>query len=75
MMFILLKPFDEREAEESRMQGLLPRLRGMLFGIQSGLVIPFAPPAIFGLGTFGGFTMEVLEQSGTGDIPTSLACT
>ena len=68
MMFTLLKPFDEREAEESRIQGLLPRLRGMLFGIQSGLVIPFAPPAIFGLGNFGGFTMEVLDQSGTGDI-------
>ena len=68
MMFTLLTPFDEREAEGSRVQGLLPRIRGMLFGIQSGLVIPFAPPAIFGLGNFGGFTMEVLDQSGTGDI-------
>ena len=68
MMFTLLKPFDEREAEASRIQGLLPRIRGRLFGIQSGLVIPFTPPAIFGLGNFGGFTMEVLDQSGAGDI-------
>ena len=68
MMFTLLKPFDERQTEESSLQGLLPRLRGMLFGVQSGLVIPFAPPAINGLGTFGGFTMEVLDQGGTGDI-------
>jgi len=68
MMFTLLKPFDERRAEESSLQGLLPRVRGMLFGIQSGLVLAFAPPSINGLGNFGGFTMEVLDQSGTGDI-------
>ena len=68
MIFTLLKPFDERQTEESSLQGLLPRLRGMLFGVQSGLVIPFAPPAINGLGTFGGFTMEVLDQGGAGDI-------
>ena len=50
------------------MQGLLPRIRGQLFGIQDGLVIPFAPPSIFGLGNFGGFTLQVLDQSGRGDI-------
>jgi HAE1 family hydrophobic/amphiphilic exporter-1 len=68
MMFTLLKPFDERQAEESSLKGLLPRIRGMLFGIQSGLVIAFAPPAINGLGNFGGFTMEILDESGTGEI-------
>ena len=68
MIFTLLKPFEERQAEESRIQGLLPRIRGRLFGIQSGMVIAFAPPAINGLGRFGGFAMEVLDQSGSGDI-------
>jgi len=68
IMFTLLKPFDQREKAESRLQGLLPRIRGQLFGIQSGLVIPFAPPAINGLGNFGGFSMEVLDQSGSPDI-------
>jgi len=68
MIFTLLKPFDERLAEESSLQGLLPRVRGMLFGIQSGLVIAFAPPSIRGLGNFGGFTMEVIDQGGAGDI-------
>jgi HAE1 family hydrophobic/amphiphilic exporter-1 len=68
LMFTLLKPFEERQSEESRLQALLPRIRGMLFGIQSGMVIAFAPPSIQGLGNFGGFSMEVLDQSGTGDI-------
>ena len=62
LIFAMLKPFDERQGEEHRIQGLLPRLRGPLFGIQSAFVIPFAPPAINGLGAFGGFTLEVLDQ-------------
>ena len=28
------------------------------------MVIPFLPPSINGLGTFGGFTYELLDQSG-----------
>ena len=44
------------------MQAVLNRLRGPLFGIQGALVIPFAPPSIQGLGAFGGFTFEVLDQ-------------
>ena len=34
------------------------------------MVISFAPPAIFGLGAFGGFEMQVLDQTGSGDIQT-----
>jgi HAE1 family hydrophobic/amphiphilic exporter-1 len=68
LMFTLLKPFDQRTAPEQRLQGLLPGIRGQLFGISSGFVIPFAPPSIQGLGNFGGFTMEVLDQSGGADI-------
>ena len=68
LIFTLLKPFAERTAAESRIQGLLPRLRGPLFGVQNALVIPFAPPAINGLGNFGGFTLEVLDQGGGADI-------
>ena len=68
MIFTLLKPFEAREGDEHRLQGLLPRLQGPLFGIQSAMVISFAPPAIFGLGAFGGFEMQVLDQTGSGDI-------
>jgi HAE1 family hydrophobic/amphiphilic exporter-1 len=28
------------------------------------MVIPFLPPSIQGLGNFGGFTYELLDQSG-----------
>jgi HAE1 family hydrophobic/amphiphilic exporter-1 len=64
MVFCSLKPFDERRSEEHRLQAVLTRLRGQLFGIQGGMVIPFAPPSINGLGAFGGFTFEVLDLRG-----------
>lgn len=63
LIFTLLKPFDEREEPEKRIQALLPRLRGPLFGIQGAIVVPFAPPGI-NIGNVGGFTMEVLDQGG-----------
>jgi HAE1 family hydrophobic/amphiphilic exporter-1 len=63
IIFTLLKPFDEREQAEERIQALLPRLRGPMFGIQGGLVIPVAPPGI-NIGNVGGFAMEVLDQGG-----------
>jgi HAE1 family hydrophobic/amphiphilic exporter-1 len=68
MIFTLLKPFDDRQGEGQGLQELLPRLQGQLFGIQSAMVIPFAPPAINGLGAFGGFEMQILDQSGGADI-------
>src|SRR5215212_7617051 len=67
MIFASLKPFDERRSDEHRLQAVLTRLRGALFGIQGAMVIPFAPPSINGLGAFGGFTFEVLDLAG-GDI-------
>jgi HAE1 family hydrophobic/amphiphilic exporter-1 len=63
IIFTLLKPFDERENAEERIQALLPRLRGPMFGIQGGLVFPVAPPGI-NIGNVGGFSMEVLDQGG-----------
>jgi HAE1 family hydrophobic/amphiphilic exporter-1 len=64
LIFAKLKEFDQRPGDEHRLPAILARLRGQLFGIQNAFVIPFAPPAIQGLGQFGGFTFEVLDQGG-----------
>src|SRR5256886_12678343 len=47
-------------------RSIINRLRGPLFGISGAIVIPFEPPAVQGLGTFGGFQFELLDQ-GTQD--------
>ncbi len=44
---------------------MVTRLRGKLLGgISGAIVVPFLPPPIRGLGAFGGFQFEVLDQTG-----------
>ena len=54
----------ERQGPRSSAQTLVGRLFGAFSKITDAMVIPFLPPAIQGLGTFGGFTYELLDQSG-----------
>src|SRR4029077_7848088 len=63
IVFVPLKSFREREGAEHTAAAVLNRLRGPLMGIPEALVIPFNPPAIQGLGEFGGFQF-VLEDQG-----------
>jgi hydrophobic/amphiphilic exporter-1 (mainly G- bacteria), HAE1 family len=64
LIFSAFKPYDEREGDEHSSQAIISRLRGPLFGIPGAIVVPFAPAPIPGLGEFGGFQFEVLDQSG-----------
>jgi hydrophobic/amphiphilic exporter-1 (mainly G- bacteria), HAE1 family len=63
IVFIPLKPFRERQGDAHTAAAVLNRLRGPLMSIPEALVIPFNPPAIQGLGQFGGFQF-VLEDQG-----------
>ena len=65
LIFSSLKPFDDRKGDDHSLKAVLNRLRGPLFGISGGFVIPFAPAPIPGLGEFGGFEFQVLDQSGS----------
>ena len=64
IMFAQLKDFSERRGAEHSAQAVLGRLYGEFSQITGALVIPFLPPSIQGLGQFGGFTYELLDQSG-----------
>jgi HAE1 family hydrophobic/amphiphilic exporter-1 len=68
LIFSTLKPFDDRKGKEHELAAVLNRVSGPLFGISGAMVMPFAPPPIPGLGTFGGFEFQVLDQRGSGDI-------
>jgi HAE1 family hydrophobic/amphiphilic exporter-1 len=67
IIFVGLKPFDERGGAEHSAQAVLARLGGSLSGIRDAFVIPFLPPSIQGVGVFGGFQLEI-EDRGGGDI-------
>ena len=64
ILFIRLKPFEERTEDDQSAQAVVTRLRGALGGISGAIVVPFLPPPIRGLGAFGGFQFEVLDQTG-----------
>ena len=63
MIFANLEGFDKRKGEEHSAAAVIGRLRGQLAGIPGALVAPFNPPAVQGLGQFGGFQFE-LEDLG-----------
>src|SRR5581483_2010695 len=54
----------ERKGEQRSAKAVLGRLYGEFSQITDAMVIPFLPPSIQGLGQFGGFTYELLDQTG-----------
>lgn len=62
MVFVNLKPFSQRQGDAHSAQAVINRLRGPFFGISGAVVVPFSPPAVQGLGNFGGFQLEVEDQ-------------
>jgi HAE1 family hydrophobic/amphiphilic exporter-1 len=59
IVFVPLTSFDKRKGDAHSAAALLANMRGPLSQIQGALAIPFNPPAVQGLGNFGGFTFEV----------------
>jgi len=64
LVFMTLRPYAQRQGKEHSASAVVNRLRGPLFGISGALVIPVEPPAVQGLGAFGGFQFEVQDQGG-----------
>ncbi|NJK40788.1 MAG: MMPL family transporter [Acaryochloridaceae cyanobacterium SU_2_1] len=73
LIFSLLKPWSERTRPEQSVAGVVggffPQPSGLfpkLLSIQDATVIPFTPPAIQGLGNFGGFEFHLQDRIGVG---------
>jgi hydrophobic/amphiphilic exporter-1 (mainly G- bacteria), HAE1 family len=67
IIFATLKDFDQRKGAAHSVEQVVNNLRGGLMGLSEASVVPFVPPAIFGLGNFGGFAYE-LQQTGGGSL-------
>jgi len=67
IVFVPLTSFDKRKGDAHSAAALLQRMRGPLAGIQGAMAVPFNPPAVQGLGNFGGFTFE-LEDLGRNSV-------
>jgi len=63
--FVQLKPWEERSAPEAHAREVVNALNAAFAQeIPEGRVLAFGPPAIPGLGTGAGFTMQLQDRSG-----------
>jgi HAE1 family hydrophobic/amphiphilic exporter-1 len=69
MVFLNLADFKDRKGSEHSGPAVVEKMRAQLAAIPGGLVIPFNPPSVQGLGQFGGFTFE-LEDLGRNTLQT-----
>ena len=63
LIFVGLRPYDQRKGKDHTAVAILNRLRPQLFGISGAIVFAALPPAINGLGAFGGFQFVVQDQA------------
>lgn len=66
IIFASLKPVSERPGAAHSVMSVVGDMRGRFGGITGAIVAPFLPPAVQGLGTTGGITLELLDQGETG---------
>jgi hydrophobic/amphiphilic exporter-1 (mainly G- bacteria), HAE1 family len=62
LMFCALQDYDKRRGPEHSVSAIVARLRPKLFMIPGALIVPLEPPAIQGVGTFGGFQFELEDR-------------
>ena len=68
LMFTNLKPWSQRTKANQSAQAIIGRLRQQFAAIPEARILPNNPPAIRGLGSFGGFTLHLQELTSGGDI-------
>ncbi len=68
MMFVNLHPSDQRRGKGHTtadvIADLSPKLQSLMFIPNGGLVAMFQPPAVQGIGSFGGFQFMLQDQGG-----------
>jgi len=66
IVFETLKPFDQRGSKDSGM-AVAQRLQAKFAGINDAIIAIFPPPPVQGLGTIGGFKLQVEDRTDQGD--------
>ena len=66
VMFVQLKPFEERTDRSLLAFDTLKRLNAKFFGLREGFAFAVNPPSIPGMGTTGGFEFYI-QNRGSGD--------
>ena len=66
IVFVTLKPFDERKASSESAGAIAGALNGKFASIQEAYMAIFPPPPVQGLGTIGGFRLQIEDRGNLG---------
>ena len=66
IVFVTLKPFADRRSPELSGNALAKTLNIKFSSIQEAFIAMFPPPPVEGLGTIGGFKLQIEDQAGLG---------
>ena len=66
VLFVTLKPFEERVKEKLKTETILNDLRGQMQALREASVLVIPPPSVPGIGTGGGFKLYVQDRAGRG---------
>jgi multidrug efflux pump len=66
IVFVTLKPFEERTSKELSAAAIAAALNQQYSRIQDAFIAVFPPPPVMGLGTIGGFRMQIEDRGGAG---------
>ena len=66
IIFVALKAFDERKSDELGGMAIANELQQMYNGVDEAFVSIFPPPPVNGLGTIGGFRLQIQDRSDQG---------
>jgi multidrug efflux pump len=67
-MIATLKPWEKRKTEDLKLDSIMGRAQGQLFGVPEAFIFTFGLPPILGLGTSGGFEFMLEDRTGAPDI-------
>jgi multidrug efflux pump len=66
IVFVSLKPFEERTTPNLSGGAIAMQLNQKFAGIQDAFIAMFPPPPVQGLGTTGGFKLQIEDRAGLG---------
>lgn len=66
IVFAMLKPFDQRKNPDQSGGAVAGQLNQAFAGIQDAFIVMFPPPPVAGLGTTGGFKLQLEDRASVG---------
>jgi multidrug efflux pump len=67
IVFVKLKPFEERRSADLSGPAIAQKLQGKYAAVQEAYIAIFPPPPVQGLGTIGGFKLQVEDRTDLGN--------